>query len=425
MLLFLEQTFVHCKDVKLTLEKHPAGLMCTIYATKMFDSDSDLWNRVIDDNRASSVLCLSTNGTKAPVPTIKFLERCSINMIVGRRDPFPHYIYFNLHIMRSPFHSKFIIVTGHDCNFFSYKKENAYLGQIFYYFSFCQFADSSTFPNAFVDYFDTSNEFTSLFVLGKHNKYSIHSSQPPLGKEKYGRIMFTNDGTGGKHGRFYRRNCKTLTFHQRNRETTEFCPPNWQVYNLFESSQFNLSLTWNPTLRSKAPGKIFVNKVLVLNSLSYHLYQFAESVSIFNEYETMFFYCVPKARFKLMSFEALIAPFDLLTWMGLLSLSAILTVVGIHPAKIREYSEKLLYIFRLLLEQDIEVRNIWGTLVCLSVAVLINVYKMDVTSNLLVPSKVIFKDNLSALFQKGYKYLYPFCLCTKYIICLCLCTKCL
>jgi len=303
--------------------------------------------------------------------------------------------------MRPPYHSKFILITNDGCNYFGYRKRYGYLGQIFYYFSTCEFANKSEFPNAFIDHYDRTNDYTETIWIKKNHKYSIHNYEPPLGKSGYGSILFVDDGTTGMNEFFYRRYCKTLTFQHPKRKTTGTCPLRLHAFNLFEK-HFNLSLTWNPALVSKCSGKVIVSGRVTAESSAFNLFQFAESGYVYSELEIVFFYCKDINKLKLMSYEALVSPFNLDTWICIVSAVLLLILVGVHPANVKEISQKVLHIFRFLFEQNIEIINIWGFLIFLSMNVLVNVYKNDVTSSLLVPSK----KNITALSQNGYFYMY-------------------
>jgi len=104
----------------LTLETHPEGLTCTLYMRLITLSDTDLWEKLIFDNKDSRILSLITSPNKTtPEPDINFLEQCTVNLIVGN-----DYLYTpvasNLHSARSSYHSTFIIVSNAGCDYFEF-----------------------------------------------------------------------------------------------------------------------------------------------------------------------------------------------------------------------------------------------------------------------------------------------------------------
>jgi len=83
-----------------------------------------------------------------------------------------------------------------------------------------------------------------------------------------------------------------------------------------------------------------------------------------------------------------------------------LVFVRMYPRNVATKTEKILHNVRLILEQGIQANTLCGAVVCISFFVITSLYKMHVTSDLLVPTKVQPVKNVSVLFLKGYSLLY-------------------
>jgi len=97
----------------LALSPHPEGLTCTLYMQKTTPGDTDLWQKLIDDNRASNILCLYFSENKTvPDPDVSFLEQCTINIFVGIDYPYVYH-HNSLHSGRPSYYSAFPLPKEH------------------------------------------------------------------------------------------------------------------------------------------------------------------------------------------------------------------------------------------------------------------------------------------------------------------------
>jgi len=119
---------------------------------KTTPGDDDLWEKMIYDNKASSLLCLYTARNKTiPDPDIRFLEQCTFNIILGNTNPY-YYVLERLHSVRSSYHSAFIIVRSEECSSYYYLKGISARPLIFYYLPFCKYLSNSSFPHGYIDF---------------------------------------------------------------------------------------------------------------------------------------------------------------------------------------------------------------------------------------------------------------------------------
>jgi len=395
-------------EPKLILQPNPSRQMCTIYIKQISTGVSALWQKVIFDNKDTSLLCIVTHGNYTiPDPTIRFLEACTFYILVGNTNPYTH-IENHVLVARPVLHSKVIVVTNDNCSYFPYKQKNVEKKtqtQMFLYFSSCPKGNTSTFPNAYIDIFKGWRRSFHATWITLTNKYSVYDSEPPLRTFNNYDYMFVMD-VDEWHSSFpylIDRYCNDNKPMIINTHKTRHCYQKVRFYFLFQS-KFNLTLTWDREILSA--GILIQNSYYTQNTSQIAAVGLSKTISIFADRYLVFFYCLLKPSVKSFTVEALISSFAYKTWIALLAIFCILLCLKVYPKHITKLEEKISHIMRLLLEQGIILETYTGVAICFSFSIIIFIYKMQLVSELLVPNKVAPKNNLSLLANEGYKYLH-------------------
>jgi len=407
----LTKDITSLSNVSLALQPHSEGLTCTLYLRKTTPGDEHLWQKLIYDNKANSPLCLYTAQNETiPDPDIRFLEQCTINIIVGTDYPY-NYIKASLHSVRSSHHSVFIIVRNEKCTYYPYFKTEITRPIIFYYFPSCEDITNSKFPNGFIDYLNSNGQIALLNYFRRRKFISVHSFE-------YKQSLFQHKDSlhiqvGDHESAWYAQNpdlietyCNRFVVTLDSGNPRHYCTSGirfWYNLGIF----LNISFTRDNSLLPRSSGRALRNWYLGERS-KYAYSIFISGTEIWDDYSVRFVYCVPKYQSLLLTTKALVSPFDCWTWISLLSSVILLIFVKMYPLKLVAKTEKLLFNLRMLLEQSTEAYNFCGVVVCVSFFVITAMYKMRVTSDLLVPTKVQPISNISFLFKKGYSLVYDY-----------------
>jgi len=339
------------------------------------------------------------------------MEACSFYVIVGNEDSFD-FMYDTPLPARSQTHSKVLVITDSDLAWYpDYADvDEHYERQIFYYFSSNAQFDSYIFPNSFVDFFDTANDSVLVSGIRSRSEYSVHDNEPRPTIRRIPFINYVRVDDAYKYNNSYRdwltKPCsdkKPMIIYGDGDLT-----PCYESERLLVAlqSKFNLTLTWDEDIKiwEKSIGQVLIDQSTVNYSRNEYI-RFSEATSFYSLWKITFFYCLPKHEENLLTFNALVCPFDIITWMTLLIMLFILICVNLHPVSVKEVGEKVLYICRTMFEQSLSLKNFIAVIVWFSLFVLIALYKTELTSQMIVPRDVKPINNISLLVSEGFKYI--------------------
>jgi len=340
----------------LALEFHPKELTCTLYMRKTTPGDTDLWQKLVYDNK-KSILCLYTAENKTvPDPDISFLEQCTTNLIVGTDFPYS-YVYHSVHSVRSFYHSSFIIVRNDGCRYYRYPKKNTRRPLVFYYFPSCEKVSSTIFPNAYLDYINSKGSEARVTYLTVWQLFPVHSfeSEQRMAPNNHNYLAVLGD-SGIE---IVLKHCQRL-FPTFDSNILRYCNQKHRfVYHL--KVYFNLTLTSDQDIHTGKILKFIAN----LQKDKLTLWWFVTFAEILDDSSFNFFYCLPNHTPFLLSFRALASPFDLWTWIGLLLSFILLLLVRLQSKNNMGGCEKILSSIGFILEQSQPTLNTKGCL-CLS-----------------------------------------------------------
>jgi len=133
-----------------------------------------------------TILSSASANRTIPDPHIGFLERCTINIVVS--SEFPYYMVAkNVHSKRPSPHSSFIIVFSKGCSYYFFKRIVAWRPVIFYYFSNCFFVTNMVFPNALINYIDSSTAYAGGLYVTHAKLISLIAGQITNKHIRYGK----------------------------------------------------------------------------------------------------------------------------------------------------------------------------------------------------------------------------------------------
>jgi len=390
-----------------SLKINSGNLICTVYIHLITFKDVWLWEKLIDDNKDTSVLCLYTSANRSiPPPDVSFLELCTVNILVSTEFPY-NLLNDNIHSARPAPHSSFIIAYSNGCSYHNFNRVVNWRPLIFYYFSNCSSVSENIFPNGFVNYIDSASDYASGFYLRSGEKYSlIRGEVPRQNLHHIPHYLLVSQRGSDKY--WYAKDPKSMqTVCQQFKAIKAYygvCRPAIFLLSLLQS-KFNLTLTWDFKLGKRSAGSVLPSAIMEYTSFQ-GIMQFTRSLYVSDERSVKLFYCLPRQKTFLFTMTALISPFDRYLW--LITFFAIYVVICFRKFSIddRELSENILYTFRLLLEQDIQLKSIYAVFICTSFFVLHSSFRMRLTSNLVVPEKVKPVTSLKVLNQKGFRYIY-------------------
>jgi len=388
--------------INLALESHPRGLICTLYMQKTTPGDKDLWQKLIYDNK-NSLLCLySTRNKTIPDPDISFLEQCTINLIVGADYPYD-FIDEGLYSTRSSYHSTFIIVsTDTTCRHFGISKRKSITFAIFNYFPYCKDVNNTIFPNAYIDYINSKATHANVTYLQDRQSFSVYLFEAKVKRSSNFRIFVYAPVWIYQIEKY----CRNLVSAIDSEENINYCKRDQRFIYHFQI-YFNLTVTNNIETRYMASGEL-MRLVLVPRQTKYTRSLFGTITEIYDDMSLRFMFCLQKPTSFLLSMEALVSPFDLFTWIGIGVTFSLLLFIRLTSKTDLGRIEKAVFNFKLMLDQSLPPLNSKGVLICLSFLVISAVYRMRVTSDLLVPQEVQPPKNISILVQKGYTMGYNY-----------------
>jgi len=170
--------------IKYQIEPHPDGLMCTIYLKLGSKLKYHIYDKLVRDNHRSSILSLTTDENKTvPSPSVTFLEKCTVNIIV-LSIPFNNDLHLgnNFHSVRSYPHSLFMIVADFQCSYYPFPVGYNQIPRIFFYFVDCPSYDRSILPNAFINNMAVTGNLLPLQSINPRKRISIFAKHFPRNK---------------------------------------------------------------------------------------------------------------------------------------------------------------------------------------------------------------------------------------------------
>jgi len=281
---------------------------------------------------------------------------------------------------------------------------------IFYYFLSCEGVSSAVFPNAYIGFFDINETYGQLALLSNQDYFSVYSFEPKLtswSSDNQNYMYVAQVPTTGRYASLDQMEiyCHKLVVVQFEfQKDVPYCKRD-KRFLYYLKIYFNLSLTNDITKANFSSGQLH-NLVILPDSDKQWLSSYCAFTEILNDASLSFMYCLPKHASLLLTIEALVAPFDLWTWIGLGVTFILLLFVRLQSKSKMGRIKKVLYNIGLLLEQSLPGLSSWSILICMSFFVITTIYKMRVTSDLLVPTKAQPPKNISSLLQKGYTMVY-------------------
>jgi len=172
-------------------------------------------------------------------------------------------------------------------------------------------------------------------------------------------------------------------------------------FMLSMETYFNISITWESVLRHNSSGLVQVNPNLDHLNILEAYGQF--KVTHFGSMLFMrFFYCLKQQNASWLAFEKLFTPFERITWIYVVIGVIFVVSVQIPMMDRRDVYDKIVHIFQLAFDQNISVQNQSSLIITFGIFVLTTIYRMQVTSDLIVGDPVLPFNNVSTLITKGY-----------------------
>jgi len=170
--------------------------------------------------------------------------------------------------------------------------------------------------------------------------------------------------------------------------------------------QFNLTLTWDSRMRYCVTTEIKFKVIITPNEKIDVYMDQTRQTEITDDFYIKLLYCKPNHSSLLFTMVALLSPFDSVVWISIVSTLFVLLFLRMYPIRSKKIVHRVWYIYRILMDQDVDVKNaISLTLInCLFYITLL--YKTQVTSDLIVPLEINPTKNVTTLTQQeGYAYI--------------------